>query len=110
MVEIIRRGQYVNEPNLLRQEFPEEAGNYLWCVQPPDGKHSRSWIPVYLGTSKDLRQRIGRGYINTDKTFGPKSELRKHLIMLELQARGFAIQIRSVPRTCIFTHRGLWIA
>lgn len=55
----------------------------------------RNWVPVYLGKADNLQQRLG-AYLHADETFGPSGEGSgyKYRAMVDLQRRGFAIQIR----------------
>jgi hypothetical protein len=85
---------YANIAQILKK-LSGVPGNYLWIATAPVtslDKHPRSFA-VYLGKADDLKERLS-SYINMDGTFGPKDELTKRAMMLNLQRRGFSIEIR----------------
>ncbi len=51
-------------------------------------------MPVYLGKAEKLADRIGSAYIQSNGTFGPAKEQKKYWRLLEMQSRGFSMQIR----------------
>ncbi len=80
----------------LRDSLPQLPGEYVWLVHPPKGNR---WIPVYDGkaggnSNGTIRSRLG-SYIKDNGTFGPgMDEAKKYWRMLDLQSRGFSVQVR----------------
>jgi hypothetical protein len=81
--------------NLL-QKVPDAQGIYVWLVKPPRSRGRLAWVPVYLGKSDRLRQRLA-SYLRPDGGFGPADEPFKRKAMLDLMRRGFAVQVRFRP-------------
>lgn len=79
----------------LLSKVPDCPGVYVWLVRPPRGARRR-WVPVYLGRSERLRQRLG-SYLRPDGGFGPPQEPFKLRAMLDLMRRGFHVQVRFRP-------------
>lgn len=105
VIDIVQRGRLVADSCDLKTMFPEKVGNYIICVRPPSGPGATAWIPVYIGEAGGvsaggtLRSRMANYLSNKHRTFGPYKEQSKYAALLELQARGFSIQVRCV------THR-----
>lgn len=85
----------------VARSLPKEPGVYVWAVRPP-GHSKEKWIPVYVGQAgggcsrETLWSRAG-GYINYEAgVFGPQGECQKFWRMLDLQSRGFDIELRWV--------------
>jgi hypothetical protein len=103
----------------LVAKIPDCPGLYVWLARPPassSSAHSRSgglgsggpppvfggsssrrpWVPLYLGKSVRLRQRLA-SYFRPDGGFGPIEEPFKLLAVLDLMRRGFDVQLRFRP-------------
>jgi hypothetical protein len=75
----------------------------MWCARAPDAPED-DFFPVYVGSSKKLRSRLG-DYVHNDGTFGPKNEVHKYNALKDLDSRGFDLQIRHGVPSDIAIHR-----
>ena len=91
-IDVLIAGKMHPYENLLRQldVLSRLPGLYIWLVRVPRG---RTWIPVYLGEAIDLAIRL-RAYVHKDGTWRPSGERVKAGLMLDLQQRGFSVQVR----------------
>jgi hypothetical protein len=76
------------DPALLLKQVPQQPGLHLWLVKPPC---SRTWVPVRLDAADNLQETLAQ-CLHADGSCGPPGS--KQRVLLDLQCRGFAVQIR----------------